>query len=190
MTQQLLGHFTHIDVLEPATTLSKVLQDKFGTRITLYTESTETFSPVQNYDAIFLVHVLEHIDDPVATLIKISSWLKADGCLFIMVPNGMAISRQLARLMGIMENELDVLPGERAQGHVRTYDRETLLRHARDSSLSIVRSGGVLFKPLANFQLDRCLEAGIIDESYVQALDQLARRYPDQSSSIFVVAKQ
>jgi 2-polyprenyl-3-methyl-5-hydroxy-6-metoxy-1,4-benzoquinol methylase len=40
------------------------------------------------YDAAMLVHVLEHLSDPVGDLGVIGDWLKPGGLLFIEVPNG------------------------------------------------------------------------------------------------------
>src|ERR1700682_4198909 len=58
-----------------------------------------TFEQVKlprRYDAIFLINVLEHVDDSVAVLRRVRDWLADDGRLFLVVPNANAPSRQIA----------------------------------------------------------------------------------------------
>jgi len=55
------------------------------------------------YQNIFLVHVLEHIDDRIGVLQKIRrEWLADDGVLFVACPNANAPSRQIAVKMGLI----------------------------------------------------------------------------------------
>ena len=55
--------------------------------------------------------------------------------------------------------------------------------------MEVIDSGGVILKALANFQLDAALAAGIIDEKYITAANELAKKYPDFSTSIYAVVK-
>jgi len=130
---------------------------------------------VQRFDNVFLVHTLEHIDDPVAVLARIRNWLSAGGRLFVAVPNANALSRQIAVKMGLIEYNSAVTAGESEHGHRRTYSLDVLLSQLRHAGLPRGRLWGVLVKPLANFQFDRALEQGIIDEAYLDACHELAR---------------
>jgi len=42
-------------------------------------------------------------------------------------------------------------------------------------------------KPLANFQFDQAIAAGIVSDAYLQACNDLAKIYPDLSASLFAV---
>ena len=119
---------------------------------------------------------------------QILDWLTDDGKLFILVPNANALSRKIAWKMGMMENVEDVLPGEAQQGHLRTYSLETLKADVEDAGLKVSQIGGILKKPLANFQLDLALEQSIITLDYLQALNELSMEDPSDASSIFVVS--
>ena len=105
-----------------------------------------------------------------------------------MVPNANALSRQHACSMGLMHATTDVLPGEQLQGHLRTYTLELLINDVIQAHLKIIETGGILHKPLANFQLDKSIEDGIIGKEYLSALDEYAKSNPGEVSSIFVVA--
>ena len=188
MTSQLLEYFSHVDLLEPADMFHESLNSTFGEKITLhpYTVSEANFD--KKFQNIFLVHVLEHLENPSGQLRKILDWLTDDGKLFILVPNANALSRKIAWKMGMMENVEDVLPGEAQQGHLRTYSLETLKADVEDAGLKVSQIGGILKKPLANFQLDLALEQSIITLDYLQALNELSMEDPSDASSIFVVS--
>ena len=188
MTSQILNYVDKIDVLEPVLELHRQIKESVGNNVEIFSGTIESSQFGQEYDAIFLVHVLEHIDNPTEALKRISQWLKPTGYLYVMVPNANALSRQLARSMGLMHETTDVLPGEKLQGHLRTYSIEHLIGDAIQANLRITHTGGILHKPLANFQLDKCIEEGIIGQDYLSALDDYAKKNPEEASSIFLIA--
>jgi 2-polyprenyl-3-methyl-5-hydroxy-6-metoxy-1,4-benzoquinol methylase len=190
MTSQLLEYFSHVHLLEPADMFHESLGAKFGEKITLHPFTISEASFEEKFDNIFLIHVLEHLENPVIQLRHIADWLTENGKLFILVPNAYALSRQIACKMGMMGEVTDVLPGEAQQGHLRTYSLETLESDVKSSGLEISQTGGVLKKTLANFQFDLALEHSIISMEYISALDKLSATDPSDSSSIFVVARR
>jgi len=138
----------------------------------------------QKFDAIFAIHVLEHLDDPVLVLKRCREWLKPDGKLFLAVPNARAASRRLAALMGLIPTCASVTDRERAHGHRRTYTWEELDADILDSGLQMEYSTGVMFKPFANFQFDKAIAAGIIDEKYLEGCYELGKQYPELCASL------
>jgi hypothetical protein len=187
MTQQLLEYFDHLDVIEASPILADEVRARFGDRARVTTGLFEDVTPAKQYQNIFLVHTLEHLDDPVAVLARIATWLDDDGLLFVAVPNANALSRQIAVHMGLIAHNSAVTPGEFEHGHRRTYSLDTVLADVRSAGLGVVDFGGVIVKPLANFQFDRALEEGIVSREYVEGCDSLAVVYPDLASTVFVV---
>jgi SAM-dependent methyltransferase len=59
----------------------------------------------EGLDAVVLWHVLEHLDDPGAALVRVGSWLKPDGLTLIGVPN---LASTQARIAGGCWFHLDV----------------------------------------------------------------------------------
>jgi 2-polyprenyl-3-methyl-5-hydroxy-6-metoxy-1,4-benzoquinol methylase len=147
----------------------------------------EDFQPAGTFDSVFLIHTLEHIDEPVRLLERINDWLSPAGRLFVVVPNAMAASRQIAVAMGLIPTETSVTEGEFAHGHRRTYDLAALEGHVKAAGLSLQSSGGVFFKPFANFQFDKLIASGAIDEAYLEGCYKLGPRHPDLCASIYVV---
>lgn len=150
----------------------------------------EAFGPAETYDSIFLVHTLEHLDDPVGVLKSINGWLSDRGRLFLAVPNANAASRQIAVKMGLISHNAAVTESERTHGHRCTYALDTLEHDARAAGLRVAQRGGVIFKPLANFQFDRALADGTIDEAYVEGCYQLGMVYPDLCASVYLICEK
>jgi SAM-dependent methyltransferase len=192
MTEQLLEYFERLDVIEASPVLADEVRVRFPDRVHVTTGLFEEVTPATRYQNVFLVHTLEHLDDPISVLTRIATWLDDDGLLFVAVPNANALSRQIAVHMGLIAHNNAITPGEFEHGHRRTYSLDTLLGDVREAGLEIVDFGGVIVKPLANFQFDRALREGIVSAEYVEGCDRLAVIYPDLASSIFVTcaAKQ
>ena len=187
MTEQIKEKYADLSVLEGSSELAAGLNRKFGGDIPVINELIESFTPVDKFGNIFLVHTLEHLDDPVDSLKRIASWLKPKGRLVVAVPNGEALSRQIAVRMGLIESNESVTEGEYLQGHRKTYTLASLLTEIRRAGLKIVDFGGVIVKPFSNHQFDRALESGIIDNRYVEACNDLSKDYPHLSASVYAI---
>ena len=187
MTRQILNSFTDLTVLEGSPILANGIKSQFGNKVHVVTSMLEDadFQPV--FDNIFLIHTLEHLNDPVSSLSRICSWLTPTGFLVVAVPNANALSRQIATKMGLMEHTTSVTEGERLQGHLRTYNTESLLSDISQAKLHVVESGGVIVKPLSNSQFDAALISGLISKDYVDACENLASTYPELCATIFAV---
>lgn len=155
-----------------------------------YFENWQMPPGVDGYDAIFLIHTLEHLDDSVGVLQKVRNWLSKTGRLFVVVPNANAPSRQIAVKMGLIDYNTSVTPGEYAHGHRRTYNLDTLEFDTRKAGLQTVHRGGVMFKPLANFQIDKGLETGVIDQAYLEGCYAFGMAVPDLCASVFLVCEK
>lgn len=187
MTQQMLDYFATITVVEAASELAAIVRQRFPGRVTVITAAFDDVRLDAAYDNIFLVHALEHLDHPVETLARIRGWLTPAGRVFVAVPNANALSRQIAVSMGLVEFNAAVTPAEAAHGHRRTYSMDLLLFQLRSAGYRIDDHGGILLKPLANFQFDQAIAQGIVDDAYLDACHKLAKTYPDLSASLFAV---
>jgi len=191
------GHFTgllcerlgKVDVVEASAQCIEQARRAVGQRARFFHSRFEDFAPARRYDNIFLVHTLEHLDQPVQVLARIAGWLAAGGRLFLATPNAHAASRRIAVHMGLIGHAAAVTAAERAHGHRTTYSLDTLRADALGAGLRVVSQGGVVFKALANFQIDAALQAGIISTAYLDACFDLGRTYPDLCSSIYLVCE-
>ncbi len=189
MTALLVERFDDVTVVEGAPDLAQAVRSRFGKRIRVHSALFEQLQLGSDYDAIFLVHTLEHLDDPTRVLELCRKWLAPGGLLFVVVPNANAPSRQIAVKMGLIESNAAITDAEFKHGHRRTYSLDTLERDTRKSGLQVVHRGGIFFKALANFQFDRLLSMNeeIVGEAYLDACYELGMQYPDLCASVFNV---
>jgi protein-L-isoaspartate O-methyltransferase len=139
------------------------------------------------YDAVFALYILEHVQSPVDVLLRAKTLLAPQGKLFVVVPNARALSRQLARHMGLLDELKALTPNDHNHGHRRVYDRVDLARDLRAAGFRVVAEGGLMLKLLADFQLDQLYEAGILGDAQVDGLYKLGLEYPDLCGSLFAV---
>jgi 2-polyprenyl-3-methyl-5-hydroxy-6-metoxy-1,4-benzoquinol methylase len=178
-----------LSIVEPSEEMALRVRNRLGKRVEVFVSTIEEFASSGRFDNIFLVHTLEHLDDPVRGLISISNLLTSDGKIFVMVPNANAVSRQIATAMGMLKNPREVMDSEARQGHLRTYDQHSLKTDLEAANLKIIHSGGVVLKALANFQFDIALSDGLISREYMAAADSVGNFYPDLCGSIFSICK-
>ena len=186
-TRRLSAIYSDLTVVEGASELIEVARARVGSAVGFVHSRFEKFEPKNNFDSVFLIHTLEHLDEPVSVLRRIGSWLSPEGRLFVAVPNAHAASRQIAVGMGLISHATAVTEGESLHGHQRTYCMDTLKRDIHDAGMEIVDFGGVIFKPLANFQFDLCLRNNICDDGFLEGCFNLGKIYPDLCASIYVV---
>jgi 2-polyprenyl-3-methyl-5-hydroxy-6-metoxy-1,4-benzoquinol methylase len=169
----------------------EIARNDLGDRVRFIHSLFETATLPMKYDNILLMHVLEHLDDPVSVLRRVNNeWLSDGGRFFLICPNGNAPSRQIAVKMGLISHNSAVTPAEQEHGHRRTYTLDTLERDASDAGLHVLYRSGIFFKAFANFQWDRLLNTDIVSSEYLEGCYQLGQQYPDLCSSIFLVCEK
>jgi SAM-dependent methyltransferase len=149
----------------------------------------EEFNPGKRYDYIFATYVLEHVSNAIGFLKHARSLLSDHGLLFIVVPNARALSRQIARHMGLIDDLFALTQNDINHGHRRVYDRISLNKDIGDAGLQQVSQGGLLLKLLADFQMDKMIETGIIADPQIEGLYRMGLEYPDFAGSLFSVCK-
>jgi 2-polyprenyl-3-methyl-5-hydroxy-6-metoxy-1,4-benzoquinol methylase len=186
-TRLLSKYFQDITVIEASSEAIEIAKEKVPDSVKFINSNFENAILDEKYDSIFLINTLEHLNDPLSILTIIRSWLSDSGCFYVLVPNANAPSRQIAVQMGLLTTNNSVSVGEWDHGHRRTYSFDTLEADLRGAGFAVKQRGGLMFKPLANFQIDRALEAGIIDAKYIEGLYNLGMVYPSMCASIYMI---
>lgn len=144
----------------------------------------ENFKPISKYDNIILGHILEHVDDSVAILKLVKTWLSDDGIVLCAVPNANSLHRQAAVLMEIQESTKSFSQKDIHHGHQRVYDSNTLVEDFLKAGYTIKATGGYWLKPLADKQIE-----GSWTEELIHAYMMLGEKYPEIAGEIYVVAE-
>jgi len=187
VTELIASYYDDLTVVEAADDLIEITRNRIKKPINFINSTFESYEPTEKFDAIFLVHTLEHLENPVFILNKINQWLSDKGILFLVVPNANAPSRQIAVKMGLISHNDAVTEAEFTHGHRCTYSFDTLERDATNAGLKIANRGGIFFKPLANYQFDRLLTTDIISPEYLDGCYKLGMQYPDLCASIYLL---
>ncbi len=187
MSRLLIEQFVDLTVVDAAESALDVARKCLPSHVHFVHGEFETVTLPRRFEMIFIINVLEHVDDAVLILRRASEWLTDSGRLFILVPNANAPSRQIAVRMGLITHNQSVTDAEYKNGHRRTYSLDTLQRDLRAADLHVDQIGGVVFKGLANFQMDKALAVGIISPEYLDASYELGKVYPDLCASLYAV---
>lgn len=189
-TERIAGMFDEVTCVEASSDAVRIARERLkgAGNVQFVTSVFEKAQLGQNYENIFLTHVLEHLDDRVGLLQKIGQeWLTETGRLFVACPNANAPSRQIAVKMGVISSNAAVTEAERLHGHTITYSLDTLEGEIQKAGLHVIHKSGIFFKALANFQWDRLLGTDIISKEYLDGCYSLGQQYPELCSSIYCV---
>lgn len=182
MTQFLIQDFEQLTIVEGSSDLLAQIPERDN--LVKVHALFEEFLPEQPFDSIILEHVLEHVDDPVALLARVKTWLAPNGKLFLGVPNGNSIHRLVAVKMGMLDNPCQLNPRDHALGHRRVYTPATFREAIEQSGLKVLEMGGVYFKPLSNGQIQENWT-----EEMIQGFYELGKDFPEFAAEIYAVCQ-
>ena len=143
----------------------------------------EDFRSHEQFENVILGHVLEHVEDPIAILRLVQSWLKPKGRVLAAVPNARSLHRQAAVLMGLLPFEDAMNENDIHHGHRRVFNPETFRNAFLRAGFQIELFGGYWMKPVSNRQIEETWTPEMLE-----AFMQLGERYPDIAGEIYIVA--
>lgn len=187
ITQYLAQHFQRVVVVDGVQKFLDETAAKLDHRPHIAFECSlfEAYTPEEKFGSIVIAHVLEHLDDPVGLLERAKEWLEPGGRIFIAVPNALSIHRQVGVKMGMLPS-IDALNEQDVKlGHRRVYTPQRLHAEIEQAGYRIIRSGGLMLKPLANRDIEKHWSQELIDAFFAVGED-----YPELCSEIYVVAER
>jgi len=144
----------------------------------------EEFDTNETFDAIEIGFVLEHIEDPSLLLHRYAKFLKSSGTIFIAVPNARSLHRLIGHHAGLLDNIYRLSTYDRALGHKRYFDVESLVKLVQGSGLKIVALEGLFLKPFSTTQL----QSLALPKEVMNALLHIGVQYPEISNAIYIEA--
>lgn len=190
MTGMLSDLILNLDVVDGSETcIKEAKKNKFTNNVNFIHSLFEEYRPGIKYDYVFATFILEHVLNVSDALGVVTSLLKPDGFFFVVVPNANSLSRQLARHMGLISDLKDLTENDNRYGHRRVYDRVSLNRDLENNNFEVVAQGGLLLKLLADFQMDKLIDDGILTSKHIEGLYRLGLEYPDFSGALYSICK-
>jgi 2-polyprenyl-3-methyl-5-hydroxy-6-metoxy-1,4-benzoquinol methylase len=134
---------------------------------TFHESLIEDFECNQKFGSVFMLDLLEHVNDPVAVLAKAASFLESAGRLIVHVPNCDAVNRKIAVRMGTLSSCDELSPFDlQIAGHRRSYNLESLRQDVERAGLNVIKTGGIFYKMLSTPQMDWFLKNGLWDAGH------------------------
>jgi len=180
MTCHLLKNFKEVTAVEGSLSLLDQIPDHPS--LVKVHSLFEEYEPQKKYDTIVMSHVLEHIYDPVTLLRRIKGWLADDGVFIVGVPNARSFHRLAAVEMNLLETVYTLNDRDRAVGHYRVYDMDSLKKDAVSAGYKVEDTGGIFIKFLSNAQIEEFLNEDILDAYF-----KLSNSFKENSAEIFLV---
>src|SRR6185436_656679 len=94
---------------------------------------------------------------PVTLLRRIKGWLADDGVFIVGVPNARSFHRLAAVEMNLLETVYTLNDRDRAVGHYRVYDMDSLKKDAVSAGYKVEDTGGIFIKFFSNAQIEEFL---------------------------------
>ena len=107
----------------------------------------------KKFDLVLMLHVLEHVDDPVGLLSSVKAWITPFAPVIIVVPNAHSIHRLLGVKINLIKNVHELGESDLRVGHKRVYDRRSLIHDIVDAELNLTMHKGFFFKPFNNLSI-------------------------------------
>ncbi len=183
-TERLLKLFPGLKVVEPSRKNVALMKRRIGREIDCQSCLLEELDIQQKFDQVIFLNVIEHVEDPVASLRSIERLLTDEGQVFISAPNCMSLNRRAGYRMGLLGSYAALAPKDYALGHRRVYTVEMMLEHIEAAGLKCSQMKGVYLKPLPESQMVA------LGESVVQAFYSLGEDVPEYCANLLAVARK
>jgi SAM-dependent methyltransferase len=172
-------------VLEGSFELSEIAQVKLGESARVINKLFEEFETNTKFDLILATNILEHVENPIAILNQIYSWLTEDGVCIITVPNSESIHRRLAVAIGIQIDTKVLSARDNLVGHLRVYDLEMLESEISQAKLNVVYKEGLVIKFLNNKLQD------LLPHEVSLGLQEISGDFPiEMTANLYVEVKK
>jgi 2-polyprenyl-3-methyl-5-hydroxy-6-metoxy-1,4-benzoquinol methylase len=180
-TEKLWELFEDLEVVEPSKKNIDLLMKKIP-NVTCHNVLLEDYKSDRKYDFVFFMNVVEHVEDPIASLKALSNFVNDEGLIFISAPNCMSLNRRAGYKMKLLKSYDQMAPKDYEVGHRRLYTVDMLTDHCNQAGLKVLSMKGMYLKPLAEKQM---IELG---DDAVRAFYRLGEDIPQYCASLLAVA--
>ena len=183
--EYLITRFGKVFALEPSDHYYLELEKKHAqdVKVTLEHQMFERYQTDLQFDAIFIMGVLEHVIDPISFLKKAKSHLSPWGKIFLSVPNSNSLHRMLGREMGLLTQMDELGEHDIKVGYKRYYCFDAIASDVEEAGLEVQHICGMFLKPFANTQMEG------LSKDQCDALYNVSNLFTNNCAEIFLVAK-
>ncbi len=140
------------------------------------------------YDCAVVSSVLHEAADPLELLRSVARLLSSGGKAVINVPNALSFHRLLACESGLIDSPHALSARDIKFGHAAVFDPESLREVVVKAGFVDLVSGGYLFKPFTNAQMEALSPR--LQTPVCQGMIALGRQFPAHAAEIYVIARK
>lgn len=141
----------------------------------------------KRFDLIICSSLLHEVEDPRLLLHNIGCLCGQETTVHINVPNAVSLHRLLAREMGLLEDVHQLSDSNMILQQHSVFDMGSLTELVTGEGFRVVDSGSFFLKPFTHRQMQQGLDAGILTEAVMDALDRIcASEMKEYGSEIYL----
>lgn len=182
MTRWLAEDFPILHVVDASARYIDEVSASVRSDVVFHRSLFQEFVCPRRFDDIVMARALEHLDDPVALLRAMQSWLEPGGRLHVVVPNAQSLHRRIGCHMGLLSRPDELGQRDLRFGHRRVYDTDLLRYHLRLSGWQVERILGVFLKPLSNAQMET------FSPELIEGLYLVGQEFPLHCAELYATA--
>lgn len=192
-----ISEFETMTVIEPAEDFIRIAKEKAADREEVYCiqglleEKIEEIQRLKiKFDYIVVSGLLHEVESPEILLKSLCMLCSKDTVVHINVPNALSFHRIIAFEMGEIESIYqrsdmqDLL-----QQRQRTYDINSIEKTVEKAGFKIIEKGTYFPKFLTHMQLQKVIDAGVIDTKILNGIYGLGKYVPEYGSELYVQLK-
>lgn len=143
---------------------------------------------LEGYDCAVVSGVVNETSDPVGLLSAVAQLLSPGGKAIISVPNALSFHRLLAFESGLIDGPYELSARDLNFGNAKVFDPVTLRELVTEAGFVDLVSGGYLFKPFTNAQMEALSPK--LQTPVWQGMIALGRQFPMHAAEIYVIARK
>ncbi len=179
-------HFRNYVVIEGSAKMIERFNEMHpNTNIAIELAYFEDFDTSNKYDVILMGYVLEHVENPEFILRKFKNYLKQNGALYVVVPNGSALNRRFGLKAGYIKSLDEMSDFDYVCGHKRTFTYESITELVERCQFRINKIEGIFLKCMATSQM---IELKLPDK-IIDAMCKVGVEYPELCACILLELK-
>lgn len=141
------------------------------------------------FDLILISSLLHEITDLEQFFLKLEKLMNENTVTHINVPNANSLHRLLAQNMGIINSTKDYSQNNIRLQTKNIFDRESLTELVKKYNFKIIDEGSYFIKPFTHSQMQKIIDAGIINAEILDGFYNLLDQY-NFGSEIFIEFKK
>lgn len=192
-----IGEFETMTIIEPAEDFIRIAKERAADRVGIYCVQgflEEDIGKIQRlkikFDYIVVSALLHEVENPEVLLKTLYILCSKDTVVHINVPNALSFHRIIAYEMGEIESIYQRSDMQHLlQRRQRPYDINSIGRAVEKAGFQIIEKGTYFSKFLTHVQLQKVIDAGVIDTKVLNGIYGLGKYVPEYGSELYVQLK-